>query len=60
MTTVVADTGNTDAIRRFGAIDASTNPTLILKAAHMGVSREARNNGHFLKPGDIILPWPFG
>ena len=35
MTTVVADTGDTDAIRRFGAADATTNPTLILKAAHM-------------------------
>jgi transaldolase len=35
MTTVVADTGDVDAIRRFGAVDATTNPTLILKAAHM-------------------------
>ncbi len=35
MTTVVADTSDVDAIRRFGAVDATTNPTLILKAAHM-------------------------
>jgi len=35
MTTVVADTGDMDAIRRFGAVDATTNPTLILKAASM-------------------------
>jgi transaldolase len=35
MTIVVADTGDVDAIRRFGAVDATTNPTLILKAAHM-------------------------
>jgi transaldolase len=35
MTTVVADTGDVDAIRRFGPVDATTNPTLILKAAHM-------------------------
>ncbi|HMF06740.1 MAG TPA: transaldolase [Methylocella sp.] len=35
MTTVVADTGDMDAIRRFGVIDATTNPTLILKAARM-------------------------
>ena len=35
MTTVVADTGDMDAIRRFGAVDATTNPTLILKAAHL-------------------------
>lgn len=35
MTTVVADTGDMDAIRRFGAVDATTNPSLILKAASM-------------------------
>jgi transaldolase len=35
MTTVVADTGDMDAIRRFGVVDATTNPTLILKAARM-------------------------
>lgn len=35
MTTVVADTGDMEAIRRFGAVDATTNPTLILKAARM-------------------------
>jgi transaldolase len=35
MTTVVADTGDMDAIRRFGVVDATTNPTLLLKAARM-------------------------
>lgn len=35
MTVVVADTGDMDAIRRFEPVDATTNPTLILKAAHM-------------------------
>src|ERR1700756_3613520 len=35
MTTVVADTGDMDAIRRFGVVGATTNPTLILKAARM-------------------------
>jgi transaldolase len=35
MTTVVADTGDIDSIRRFGAVDATTNPSLILKAASM-------------------------
>ncbi|HET6376381.1 MAG TPA: transaldolase [Methylocella sp.] len=35
MTTVVADTGDMAAIRRFGVTDATTNPTLILKAARM-------------------------
>jgi transaldolase len=33
MTTVVADTGDIEAIRRFAPIDATTNPSLLLKAA---------------------------
>ena len=33
MTTVVADTGDIESIRRFKPIDATTNPTLLLKAA---------------------------
>lgn len=32
MTTVVADTGDIDAIRRWRPIDATTNPSLLLKA----------------------------
>ena len=48
MTTVVADTGDMDAIRRFGAVDATTNPTLILKAAHLP------NHAHLL---DETVRW---
>ncbi len=33
MTEVVADTGDIDAIRRFTPVDATTNPSLLLKAA---------------------------
>lgn len=33
MTTVVADTGDIEAIKRFAPIDATTNPSLLLKAA---------------------------
>ncbi|MGB9436929.1 MAG: transaldolase [Desulfobacterales bacterium] len=33
MTTVVADTGDIGSIRRFQPVDATTNPTLLLKAA---------------------------
>jgi transaldolase len=33
MTAVVADTGDIDAIRRFAPLDATTNPSLLLKAA---------------------------
>jgi transaldolase len=33
MTDVVADTGDIEAIRRFTPLDATTNPSLLLKAA---------------------------
>lgn len=35
MTTIVADTGDIEAVRRLKPIDCTTNPTLILKAAEM-------------------------
>ena len=35
MTTIVADTGDMDAIKAFAPTDCTTNPTLILKAAQM-------------------------
>ena len=35
MTTVVADTGDIDAIRQYQPIDATTNPSLLLKAAQL-------------------------
>ena len=35
MTVVVADTGELEAIRRFKPRDATTNPSLILAAAHI-------------------------
>ncbi len=35
MTTVVADTGDIEAIRQFTPVDATTNPSLLLKAAEL-------------------------
>ena len=35
MTTVVADTGEIDAIKQFKPVDATTNPSLLLKAAQL-------------------------
>ena len=35
MTTVVADTGDMESIRAFKPTDATTNPSLILKAAQL-------------------------
>jgi transaldolase len=37
LTTIVADTGDIEAIRRFKPQDATTNPSLIFKAATMPV-----------------------
>lgn len=39
-TTVVADTGDIDAIRRYQPQDATTNPSLLLKAAALPVYKE--------------------
>ena len=47
MTTVVADTGDFEAIKRFHPQDATTNPSLLLKAAALphtqDLIREARS-----------------
>lgn len=40
MTTVVADTGDIEAIRRFQPTDATTNPSLILQAAQQDARRQ--------------------
>jgi transaldolase len=39
MTDVVADTGDIEAIRRYRPVDATTNPSLLLKAAQMAQYR---------------------
>lgn len=44
MTTVVADTGDIDAIRRFAPVDATTNPSLLLKAAALPQYRRLLDN----------------
>ena len=41
MTTVVADTGDIEAIRRFTPQDATTNPSLLLKAAALPATLSA-------------------
>jgi transaldolase len=35
LTTVVADTGDIEAIKKYQPVDATTNPSLLLKAAEM-------------------------
>ncbi len=49
VTKVVADTGDIDAIRRYQPVDATTNPSLILKAAELpaysGLVEEALDYG---------------
>lgn len=48
MTTIVADTGDIDAVRRLKPIDCTTNPSLLLKAAdmpqHAAIVEEAVTN----------------
>ncbi|MDX1504621.1 MAG: transaldolase family protein, partial [Spongiibacter sp.] len=44
MTDVVADTGDIEAIRRFTPQDATTNPSLILKAAELPQYRALIDN----------------
>lgn len=43
MTTVVADTGDFDAISQYSPEDATTNPSLLLKAAQMPAYRDLVN-----------------
>ena len=38
MTTVVADSGDINLIKRYHPVDATTNPSLLLKAAAMEIS----------------------
>ncbi len=44
-TTVVADTGDLDAISRLKPVDATTNPSLLLKAAAQPPLRRAARPG---------------
>lgn len=43
MTTVVADTGDLDAVRRLKPVDCTTNPSLVLKAFDDPASRDLLN-----------------
>jgi len=51
MTTVVADTGDIDAIRQWQPVDATTNPSLLLKAV------QQPQYAHFL---DEAMAWAIG
>ncbi|MEN0108789.1 MAG: transaldolase family protein, partial [Pseudomonas sp.] len=54
-TTVVADTGDIDAIARLKPVDATTNPSLLLKAAAMPGYAELLNQAVADCKGDIGL-----
>ena len=43
ITLVVADTGDVEAIKRFAPEDATTNPSLVLKAAALAAGAMASN-----------------
>lgn len=60
MTTVVADTGDVDAVRRLNPVDCTTNPSLVLSALQGGgaqelIEREIRHAQAVGKtPGQIV------
>ncbi|MBS5837998.1 MULTISPECIES: transaldolase [Pseudomonas] len=54
-TTVVADTGDLDAITRLKPVDATTNPSLLLKAAAMPGYAELLQNAVSYAKGDVGL-----
>lgn len=54
-TTVVADTGDLDAIARLKPVDATTNPSLLLKAAAMPGYSELLKNAVNASKGDLGL-----
>ena len=45
MTDVVADTGDIEAIKKYTPLDATTNPSLLLKAATLPHYNNLINNG---------------
>jgi len=68
MTTVVADTGDLDAVRRLKPVDCTTNPSLVLKAFDDPASRallnteidEAKSIGASAKDIANVLPMALG
>lgn len=54
-TTVVADTGDLDAIARMQPVDATTNPSLLLKAAAMPGYAQLLKNAVSASQGDLDL-----
>ncbi len=54
-TTVVADTGDFDAIARLKPVDATTNPSLLLKAAALPLYREHLQRSIDAGKGDLDL-----
>ena len=58
MSTIVADTGDIDAIQQYKPIDATTNPSLILKASQLPVYshllRESIKWAKSQKPSDVF------
>lgn len=53
LTTIVADTGDIDAIRKFKPEDATTNPSLIYKAATMDAYQSLVDDAVTYGKGDV-------
>ena len=54
-TTVVCDTGDLEAISRLRPVDATTNPSLLLKAAAIPEYAELLRNAVSLSKGNVDL-----
>lgn len=54
MTKVVADTGDIEAIRKFQPVDATTNPSLLLKAAQLPQYQSLVEQAVALSNGDVV------
>ncbi|UCC15553.1 MAG: transaldolase [Gammaproteobacteria bacterium] len=52
LTTVVADTGDIDSIRKYSPVDATTNPSLLFKAAQMGQYRQLVDDA--IEKGSVV------
>lgn len=54
LTTIVADTGDIEAIRKFKPEDATTNPSLIYKAATMDDYQNLVDDAVAYGKGDVV------
>lgn len=64
LTTIVADTGEIASIKKYSPTDATTNPSLLYKAAgapeHQALVDDAINYGNILEGAELLLGRVYG